>query len=539
MRVLVWLLILFLAASVSPAVSPVLAQETNKAKAEEAYQKGMALQKKHRTPEAMTAYQEALTLNPYHARAHYEIGWSHWVLGEWKEVVRHFEIAQQLKADVPELAVYLQKAKDNLHGRLAPLVHPSMALRATGPAGKKPADGGKGLTLQLTARFQNYNPAPESPTDRFDPYVASPKSAWFSPDGRRVYVNALEGFVTLVFDGRTLKRLGMISHQFGPPEAPLFAANGPHLHWGGSPPDHSGAAFNRFSGKPVEFAHTHGGRYLWISYYRRDWDGLSQSASAVAIVDTKTDTIVRVMDTGLIPKWMAVSPDGRYLAVIHWGDNTVGLVDIRGDDPAKFSHEGLIVVEHRLTLKPGAKVNRDHVCGFCLRGAVFTADSRHLLVARMGGGGIAVLDVEGRKLVATVFGMPPTPRHLVLSPDGQTLYVGSNSSGYVSAYRTQELLDAAQRRQHDLEPLRKTHVGVGARTIGLSPDGRWVYAAVNLESKVVVLEAKTLAKWLEIPADSFPVGLDVSPDHRQVWVTSQGRDLRGGNSLAIYTVAEE
>ena len=44
----------------------------------------------------------------------------------------------------------------------------------------------------------------------------------------------------------------------------------------------------------------------------------------------------------------------------------------------------------------------------------WTPDSKHLLVARMGGGGIAVIDVENRRHVGSVFGMKPTPRHLLL-----------------------------------------------------------------------------------------------------------------------------
>jgi len=32
------------------------------------------------------------------------------------------------------------------------------------------------------------------------------------------------------------------------------------------------------------------------------------------------------------------------------------------------------------------------------------------------------------------------------------------------------------------------------------------------------------------------VGLDVSADGRQVWLTSQGRKLRGGNAVDVFSV---
>ena len=40
-----------------------------------------------------------------------------------------------------------------------------------------------------------------------------------------------------------------------------------------------------------------------------------------------------------------------------------------------------------------------------------------------------------------------------------------------------------------------------------------------------------------IPADSFPVGLDVSADGTRALVTSQGRNSAGGNAVCIYEVS--
>ena len=39
-----------------------------------------------------------------------------------------------------------------------------------------------------------------------------------------------------------------------------------------------------------------------------------------------------------------------------------------------------------------------------------------------------------------------------------------------------------------------------------------------------------------VGADSFPVGMDVSPDGRFLWVTSQGIDGAGGNSVEIFEI---
>jgi DNA-binding beta-propeller fold protein YncE len=490
------------------------------------YLKGFKLQQEFHTLEALEAYKHALALDPFHARAHYEIGWSYWILENWLEVVRHWELAQEAKLNVPDLSEYLAMARERMAGKLEPLERPPLHTRASGG----------GVTLELVARFQHYDPSPADAADHFDDHVFSPKSVQIAPDGARAYVQALEGRATIVYDAQALAKLSVIAHDFGPEQARLFdaaesAAWAPRFPQGEAP-----AAFNQYEGKPVEGVFTHGGRYLWVSHYRRSFDELGVLPSSVAIIDTRQGAIVRVMQSGPIPKFMAASPDGHWLAVVHWGDNTVGLIDIRGDDPAAFRHAGEIVVERRLPLELERKVNRDRYCGLCLRGAVFTADSRTLLVARMGGGGIAVLDVAARKHIGSVQGQKPTPRHLLLSRDGSMLYVGSNSSGYVATYRATELVAAAQAGTQRLKPLAEVRTGEGTRTIALSPDERLLFAAVNRGSKVLALDARSLTKLVEIPTDSFPVGLAVSPDGRRVWVTAQGYKLRGGNAVTVYDV---
>jgi len=497
--------------------------------AEAAYARGMALQQEQRTLQAIDAYREAIALDPNFGRAYYELGWSYWILGDYAKVIQNWETALRLKVDEPELRSYLTQARERLRGEGPPVVHI--------PIGTKASAGGVGL--ELVRRYQHYNPSPVSPDDHFDGDIYSPKSVMFSPDGAKAYVNNLEGGSTVVYDAHTGEKLTTISHHYGadreglfdPQETakvrPTFAAH------------RAPAAFNRFMGKPVEAVFTHGGRYLWISYYRRDFDADGVLPSAVGIIDTRTDTIVRVMPTGPIPKFLAASPDGKWLAVMHWGDNTVGLIDITAQEPAGFHRAALLVVEQQLPLNLTQHVDRDRYCGFCLRGAVFTPDSKYLLVGRMGGGGIAVLDIAARKYVGTVFGMPPTPRHLVLSPDGTRLYLSSNVAGKVSVYDPQDLVKAALAGQHELKPLLVGDTGNGTRTIELSADGSLIFAAVNRESKVVVLDAMTLEKRLEIPADSYPVGLGVNPDGGSVWVTSQGVHLQGGNSVEVFRLTRE
>ena len=211
--------------------------------------------------------------------------------------------------------------------------------------------------------------------DSYDPAILSPKSAGFSPDGRKLYINALEGGVTLVYSVPDWKKIGTIRHTFTGKEpefmghSTVFGYPFPKEVPAGNP--------NRFTGKPVEMAFSHGGRYLWIPYYRRSTDPRSAGPSAVAVVDTASDRIVRLIPTGPLPKFVAVSPDSRSAVIVHWGDNTLMKVDISGSKPESWTPTQHWSVGAPLSMK-GIGGNRDSNCGYCLRGAVFTPDGKTL-----------------------------------------------------------------------------------------------------------------------------------------------------------------
>lgn len=402
-----------------------------------------------------------------------------------------------------------------------------------------PDNRGKGiLSLTLAAKFQQYNSKTKVSGNYFDKDIFSPKSVRYSKLTDKVYVNSLEGLSTVIYDPSTLTKISKVRHRFKKADAHFFMDDKENK-WAVFLSDSPINFPNRFYGKPVELAETHGGRYLWSSYYRRSYDLNATLPSAVAIIDTRSDRIVRVMSTGPLPKSLAVSPDGKWVAVVHWGNNTVGFIDVSNELPTDFSHSGIAIVEKKYSVNINSKVNRDKACGYCLRGGVFTPDSKYLLVGRMKGGGIAVIDVEKQIYIGTVYGMKPTPRHLVLSPDNKTLYLSSNISGYVSSYRLNDVVTAALEGRKTLKPLKEVKTGTGTRTIDLSPDGKFLFAAIKYASKVVVIDTNLMKVIMNVPVDSYPVGLDVSPDGKQLWVTSQGAKGYGGNSVNVFKIILE
>ena len=404
------------------------------------------------------------------------------------------------------------------------VVHPSIGETVTTSDGK--------VKITLVGKKQSYGGG----SDTYDASINSPKSVHIHPGGKKYYVNSLEGCATVSYDFATNEKLKVIRHSFdGERDAALWSQPSGLFPW-----KHYSKNINTFTGKPVESTYSHDGAYLWVPYYRRSFDINAQDPSAVAIIDTATDSIVRLMETGPLPKMITTSPDGTIVAISHWGNNTVGLIDISSDNPKDWKYICKLVVDYELKLDYplDRSVDRDNGSGYALRGTVFTPDNKYLLVGCMGGsGGIAVIDIPQRKYLGRVLGMLPNVRHLVLS--NGYLYLSINAAGKVQRIPLKTFLAAVEKMKGKTTTLsgwETASVGKGARTISLTPNGRYVFAACNTASAIYIVDTQTMQAIGHIPADSYPVGLDISSDGRYVFSTSQGRNHSGGNCVDIYEV---
>lgn len=393
------------------------------------------------------------------------------------------------------------------------------------------------IKLTLSERFQHYRGNTGNENDHFDRNINSPKSAKFSPDGKKLYVQSLEGYETVVYDAQSMKKIKVILHRFDADDAYLFKDTTVF--------DYKyrfrRSEYNIFSGKPVESAFSHNGKYLWVTYYRRSYDKNAESPSALAIIDTETDSIVRVMPTGPLPKMIAASPDNKYVAVTQWGDNTVGIIDISSGIPAEFRYVKQFVVDYKMKLDfdPDEKVDRDSGCGFCLRGTLFTPDSKYLLIGRMGGnGGLALFDMDQLEYKGSIWGMKINVRHLLIRDEW--LILSCNIPGYVQKAKYKDVIET--RLNSNDKMVRYTNwesvfAGKGLRTISATSDGKYIFACANNESKISVVRSEDMKVIGEIDADSFPVGMDLSKDDKHLVVTSQGRSKSGGgNSVMVFKV---
>lgn len=407
-----------------------------------------------------------------------------------------------------------------------PVVHSKVGDQSPGIPGK--------LKLKNIGKFQQF-----SGSDRasFDEDISSPKSVTFNADGSRFYVNSLEGGRTAVYLTDSLRKLRVIHYNFDSGQSPLWAPPSgfyPFTHYPSGPS-------RPFMGKPVESAWSHGGRYLWIPFYRRSFDINAQDPSAIAVIDSHSDSIIRMFETGPLPKMVAASPDGALMAITHWGDNTIGLIDISSPDPAKWRHLPPMVAGHKFTpdFPLDTPVNRDSGSGYLLRGTVFSPDSRFLFVSAMGGP-LSVFDAKARKFIGHVHSLYGI-RHLVIHDD--FLYGSMNVAGMVVKVSLSDLIRASEEAAKGgagsiklISPVRHGKVDGGPRTLEISPDGRFLFVACNSASSLCVMDAQTLTVVDRIQVDSYPVGLALSPDGRLAVVTSQGRKGFGGNAVNVFAI---
>lgn len=256
-------------------------------------------------------------------------------------------------------------------------------------------------------------------------------------------------------------------------------------------------------GSPVEAAFTPDGRYAWVSNYSMYGKGYGPegldtctkgdgtSPSTVYRVNTRTFAIDKVVAVGAVPKYVAVTPNGRTVLVTNWCSWDLSVVDAT----------------------TGKETARIPLGGKYPRGIAVSPDSRNAYIALMGSDRVVRVDLAAR----TVHPYAQTgdgPRHIVESPDGRYLYVTNNGDGTVSK------LDRKTGRV-----LAWVRTGKEPRSMAISPDGGAIYS-VNYESSTVTkVRTSDLKVVDEVKTDYHPIGITYEPTTKRVWVACYGGSI--------------
>ncbi len=259
-------------------------------------------------------------------------------------------------------------------------------------------------------------------------------------------------------------------------------------------------------GAPVEAAFTPDSRYAYVSNYSMYGSGSGpegsdsctpQSAAAagdtpsfIYRIDLKTLRVDQVIQVGLVPKVVAVTPDGKYLLVSNWCSWTLSVVDTAT-----------------------AKEVKEIPIGPYPRGIVVSPDSKTAYVAEMGASAIHVIDLMSLTDVAQI-DVGRGPRALVMDTAGHYLYATLNQAGEVVK------VDLT-----DNQVVGRVTVGQEPRSLAIATDGLTLYVVDYDDDNVKALRSSDLSTLQTVPTGVHPIGVTYDDTTGNVWVAVYTGDI--------------
>lgn len=137
-----------------------------------------------------------------------------------------------------------------------------------------------------------------------------------------------------------------------------------------------------------------------------------------------------------------------------------------------------------------------------------SADGERLFVSMPGSGSVAVVDASSWK-VLTEIATGPHPRRLALQPDGQYLWVATDTGvSVLDVHNPRKMADIA--------------TGKGAHDLAFSDDSRFAFVTNETDGTASVVDTGKLAKLRDVKVGVRPVSLAWSSQGQAVYVTTQG-----------------
>jgi PQQ-dependent catabolism-associated beta-propeller protein len=245
-------------------------------------------------------------------------------------------------------------------------------------------------------------------------------------------------------------------------------------------------------------------------------------ADGIAVVDTATQKVVKVLHAGSDPEQFALSRDGKRLFVANEDSATLSVVDIKS---------GTVVQRVPVGREP--------------EGVAVTPDGRWVLVTNESDNSVSIIDTRTLKIVKSVQ-VGKRPRDVAFTPDGRTAYVSGEFDASVyrmtlpqgePVERVMELrkearpmgilLDSGRNRLYvstgrggtvavidstTNKLLSEVKVGTRPWGIALSKDGRWLYTANGPSDDISVIDTSTLSAVRNIRVGRSPWGVAFGPE---------------------------
>ncbi|ADV82153.1 YncE family protein [Terriglobus saanensis] len=236
----------------------------------------------------------------------------------------------------------------------------------------------------------------------------------------------------------------------------------------------------------------------------------NQYAHTLSFVDPATAKVVAEVAEGGAGHEVIASPDGRWAVVPLYGSAGVGKPGTDGST--------MLIVD-----VPAHKVVKTFDFGHGVRPhkPVWDAKRNVLYVTTELDKTVSVLDPKTWTIVGSIPTEQEQSHMFALSHDGMRGYTANVGPGTVS------VLDIADRKTLKVIPISKD-----TQRISISNDDKWVFTADQVEPKLAVIDAKTMAlkSWVTLPGIGY--GTAPTKDGKYLIVT-----LRPSHEVAIVDLA--
>jgi len=264
---------------------------------------------------------------------------------------------------------------------------------------------------------------------------------------------------------------------------------------------------------------------------------LNKADSTLAIIDPAEMKVIGKVATGASPHEVVLSTDGKTAYVANYGNgpapgNSISVIDTatlkelrRVDVTPLMRPHGLQVIGGKLYFT--AETNRviarydpvtnkiDWLMGTGQNGShmiVGTGDQKKFYTANIGSDSVTAFEFAnvppaGSKVTHIPIGKQPEA--IDLSPDGKEIWAGLNVEGAI------DIVDTAAGKWKE-----KINVGGRPYRVRFTPDGKYVVNSMIATKELLIIDAATRKEVKRIKLESVPLGIVFSTDSKIAFVSA-------------------
>jgi len=229
----------------------------------------------------------------------------------------------------------------------------------------------------------------------------------------------------------------------------------------------------------------------------------NRASADVAVIDTRSDTVVARAAVGRVPHQIAVSAALGRLAVSNTEDNTVTILG--AETFATLATLQLDIAPEHMAVSP---------------------DGQTLAVGNIGAGTVSLIAFDTAREIGRIAGLI-APHNLTFAPDGSSLFIANLGADHVSVVDVARAAVVEEIQVAEPTPLASRAAGPDAEYQGIiavtaTPDGRLGFAAHGESNSVAVLDLVAKTRIASIPVGELPWRAYGTADGRLMIVPNNG-----------------